>query len=71
MRVSVRAVPARLNSASAWLFVLGASCFALGTLPAYVQAVGGELHLPPPLKDELSPRPVADPVADLVDDDGS
>jgi hypothetical protein len=36
-----------------------------------VKAVGGELHLPPPLQDELSPRPVADPVADLVDDDGS
>jgi hypothetical protein len=37
----VRAEPARLNSAIAWLFVLGGSCFALGTIPAYVQAVGG------------------------------
>jgi hypothetical protein len=36
----MRAEPARLNSAIAWLFVLGASCFALGTIPAYVQAVG-------------------------------
>jgi hypothetical protein len=37
----MRAEPARLNSAIAWLFVLGASCFALGTIPAYVRAVGG------------------------------
>jgi hypothetical protein len=37
----VRAKPARLNSAIAWLFVVGASCFALGTIPAYVDAVGG------------------------------
>jgi hypothetical protein len=37
----VRAEPARLNSAIAWLFVLGASCFALGTISAYVRAVGG------------------------------
>jgi hypothetical protein len=36
----MRAEPARLNSAIAWLFMLGASCFALGTIPAYVQAVG-------------------------------
>lgn len=38
---SVRAEPTRLNSAIAWLFVVGASCFALGTIPAYVDAVGG------------------------------
>jgi hypothetical protein len=37
----MRAEPVRLNSAIAWLFVLGASCFALGTIPAYGQAVGG------------------------------
>ena len=37
----MRAEPARLNSAIAWLFVVGASCFALGAVPAYVQAVGG------------------------------
>jgi hypothetical protein len=36
----VRAEPARLNSAIAWLFMLGASCFALGTIPEYVRAVG-------------------------------
>jgi hypothetical protein len=36
----VRAEPARLNSTIAWLFMLGASCFALGTIPAYVHAVG-------------------------------
>ena len=37
----MRAEPVRLNSAIAWLFVVGASCFALGTIPAYVRAVGG------------------------------
>ena len=37
----MRAEPARLNSAIAWLFVLGASCFALGTIPAYIVGVGG------------------------------
>ena len=37
----MRAEPARLNSAIAWLFVVGASCFALGTIPAYVRAGGG------------------------------
>ena len=36
----MRAEPARLNSAIAWLFMLGASCFALGAFPAYVHAVG-------------------------------
>jgi len=36
----VRVEPVRLNSAVAWLFVLGASCFALGAVPAYVHAVG-------------------------------
>jgi hypothetical protein len=36
----MRAEPARLNSTIAWLFMLGASCFALGTIPAYVRAVG-------------------------------
>jgi hypothetical protein len=36
----MRAEPARLNAAIAWLFVLGASCFALGAIPAYVRAVG-------------------------------
>ena len=36
----MRAEPARLNYAFASLFMLGASCFALGTIPAYVHAVG-------------------------------
>lgn len=36
----MRAEPARLNSAIASLFMLGASCFALGAIPAYVHAVG-------------------------------
>jgi hypothetical protein len=36
----VRVEPARLNFALAWLFMLGASCFALGAIPAYVHAVG-------------------------------
>ena len=36
----MRVEPARLNSAIAWLFMLGASCFALGAIPAYVHAVG-------------------------------
>ena len=40
LRVSMRAEPARLNSAIAWLFMLGASCFALGAVPVYVRAVG-------------------------------
>src|SRR5215212_2447656 len=39
-RVSVRAEPTRLNTAIASLFMLGASCFALGAIPAYVHAVG-------------------------------
>jgi hypothetical protein len=36
----VRAEPARLNSTIASLFMLGASCFALGAIPAYIHAVG-------------------------------
>jgi hypothetical protein len=36
----VRVEPVRLNSAIAWLFMVGASCFALGAVPAYVHAVG-------------------------------
>jgi hypothetical protein len=36
----VRVEPARLNFVLAWLFMLGASCFALGAIPAYVHAVG-------------------------------
>jgi hypothetical protein len=36
----MRAEPARLNSTIAWLFMLGASCFALGAIPAYMRAGG-------------------------------
>src|SRR5215203_6087926 len=36
----MRAEPARLNTAIASLFMLGASCFALGAIPAYIHAVG-------------------------------
>jgi hypothetical protein len=32
--------PRRLNSAIAWLFMIGASCFALGAVPAYATAMG-------------------------------
>lgn len=38
-RMSVR--PVRLNAAIAWLFILGAACFVIGSVPAYVSAVGG------------------------------
>jgi hypothetical protein len=31
----------RLNAAAACLFIVGSSCFALGSVPAYVDAVGG------------------------------
>jgi hypothetical protein len=33
--------PARLNAAIAWLFIAGSVCFVLGSVPAYVNAVGG------------------------------
>ncbi len=37
--MSVR--PARLNAAIAWLFMIGSACFVLGSVPAYLSAVGG------------------------------
>lgn len=37
----MRARPERLNAAVAWLFVIGSACFVLGSVPAYVAAVGG------------------------------
>jgi hypothetical protein len=37
--VTVR--PVRLNAVIAWLFILGSACFVLGSVPAYVSAVGG------------------------------
>lgn len=33
--------PVRLNAVIAWLFILGSACFVLGSVPAYVSAVGG------------------------------
>lgn len=33
--------PERLNAAIAWLFLVGAACFVLGSVPAYLNAVGG------------------------------
>jgi hypothetical protein len=32
--------PIVLNSAIAWLFIIGSSLFALGSIPAYINAVG-------------------------------
>ena len=37
--MSVR--PVRLNAAIAWLFMIGSACFVLGSVPAYLEAVGG------------------------------
>jgi hypothetical protein len=37
--VTVR--PGRLNTAIAWLFIVGSACFVLGSVPAFVNAVGG------------------------------
>ena len=39
----MRARPARLNTGIAWLFMVGSACFALGTVPPYVHAVGPEI----------------------------
>ena len=33
--------PVRLNAAMSWLFMVGSACFVLGSVPAYVNAVGG------------------------------
>jgi len=32
--------PAQLNAAIAWLFMVGSACFVLGSVPAYLDAVG-------------------------------
>lgn len=37
--MSVR--PARLNAVIAWLFIIGSACFAVGSVPAFLNAVGG------------------------------
>ena len=39
--VDMRLRPARLNTTIAWLFVVGSALFVLGSVPAYVNAVGG------------------------------
>jgi hypothetical protein len=36
----MRVRPVRLNAAIAWLFMVGSACFVLGSVPAYVSAVG-------------------------------
>jgi len=33
--------PVRLNALIAWLFIVGSACFALGSVPAYADAVAG------------------------------
>src|SRR5215218_7659686 len=38
-RMTVR--PVRLNAVIAWLFILGSACFVLGSVPAFLTAVGG------------------------------
>jgi hypothetical protein len=35
--------PVRLNATIAWLFIIGSSCFALGSVPAYANAVGAQV----------------------------
>ena len=37
----MRIRPVRLNASIASLFVLGSACFVLGSVPAYVNAIGG------------------------------
>ncbi|MEW1951880.1 hypothetical protein [Terrabacter sp. NPDC080008] len=37
----MKARPERLNAAVAWLFMVGSACFVLGSVPAYLDAVGG------------------------------
>ncbi|HET7802359.1 MAG TPA: hypothetical protein VFL38_18190 [Humibacillus xanthopallidus] len=33
--------PERLNATIAWLFMVGSACFVLGSVPAYLNAIGG------------------------------
>ncbi len=37
----MRVKPIVLNAAIAWLFMVGSACFVLGSVPAYLNAVGG------------------------------
>ncbi len=39
----MKVAPVHLNSAIAWLFMVGSACFVLGSVPAYLNAVGGWL----------------------------
>jgi hypothetical protein len=39
----MKVAPVHLNSAIAWLFMVGSACFVLGSVPAYLNAVGGSL----------------------------
>src|SRR4051794_4980608 len=39
----MRVRPSGLNAAIAWLFIVGSSCFALGSVPAFLSAVGDPL----------------------------
>ncbi|HET8988248.1 MAG TPA: hypothetical protein VFN43_07020 [Humibacillus sp.] len=39
--MSVRARPVRLNATIAWLFMAGSACFVVGSVPAYLNAIGG------------------------------
>ena len=33
--------PTVFNAAIAWLFIIGSACFVIGSVPAYLNAVGG------------------------------
>ncbi len=35
--------PVRLNATIAWLFMIGSACFVIGSVPAYLSAVGGPI----------------------------
>lgn len=37
----MRIKPVHLNTAIAWLFILGSACFVLGSVPAFASATGG------------------------------
>jgi len=39
----MRVAPVHLNSAIAWLFMVGSACFVVGSVPAYLNAVGGSI----------------------------
>ena len=47
----------RLNAAIAWLFMVGSACFVLGSVPAYVNAVGGMRSTASPISSVRSSSP--------------